>query len=100
MSEDIMVPIMAFSTLFVALPWIILHYMTKWKTAATITAEDEALLEDLYRMARRLDDRMDTVERIIAADHPDWHPARLTSAEDQEDPAIAQIERVLNERTK
>jgi phage shock protein B len=100
MSEDIMVPIMAFSTLFVALPWIILHYMTKWKTAATITAEDEALLEDLYRMARRLDDRMDTVERIIAADHPDWRPARLTSAEDRDDPSIAQIERVLNERTK
>ena len=24
--------------------WIILHYMTKWKSAPTITADDEVLL--------------------------------------------------------
>ena len=26
------------------LPWIIFHYITKWKTAATITNDDEVLL--------------------------------------------------------
>ena len=65
------------AALFVALPWIVLHYITKWKTSATITTDDEALLEELYNLAKRLDDRMDTVERLVASDNPDFKPARL-----------------------
>ncbi|MEL6415025.1 MAG: envelope stress response membrane protein PspB, partial [Pseudomonadota bacterium] len=41
--------------LFIGLPWIVLHYMTKWKTAASITSDDEVLLEELYNLAKRLD---------------------------------------------
>jgi phage shock protein B len=59
-------------TIFIGLPWLIFHYVTKWKTSSALTQEDERLLDDLYDMARRLDDRMDTVERIIAADNPNW----------------------------
>lgn len=98
--EEILVPIMIVGMLFIGLPWIIFHYVTKWKTAATLTNEDEGLLEELYVMARRLDDRMDTVERIIKADNPDWRPARLNRPEDQEDPAIGRIEEIMQERTR
>ena len=59
-------------TLFLGLPWVILHYVTKWKQAPKITNEDEKLLDELYSLARRLEDRVATVERIVAADHPDW----------------------------
>ena len=69
---DEIVPLMAFATLFIGLPWIILHHITKWKTAATLTREDENLLDELHDTARRLDDRMDTIERILAADNPNW----------------------------
>jgi phage shock protein B len=69
--EDIFVPLIAIGCIFVALPWLILHHVTKWKTAATLTREDENLLDELYDLARRLDDRMTTIERIIAADRPD-----------------------------
>lgn len=61
--------------LFIGLPWVILHYVTKWKTAATLTSDDEAMLEELYQLAKRLDERMDTVERLVAAEHPEFHPA-------------------------
>jgi phage shock protein B len=61
----------------IGLPWLVLHYITRWKTAATLTNDDEALLEELYQVARRLDDRMETVERLVAADHPDFTPARI-----------------------
>ena len=98
--EDIFLPIVIVGILFIGLPWIIFHYITKWKTAATLTNEDENLLEDLYQMARRLDDRMDNVERIIRADNPDWRPARLTSADDQDDHALDHIDRLLKERTR
>jgi phage shock protein B len=28
----------------------------------------------MYQLARRLEDRVNTVERIVAADNPDWKP--------------------------
>ena len=37
------VPIFVVGMLFIGLPWIILHYVTKWKTAATITTDDEVV---------------------------------------------------------
>ena len=66
--------LIAFLTLFIGLPWIILHYVTKWKQAPKITVEDEQLLDDMFNLARRLEERLVTVERIAAADHPDWKP--------------------------
>ncbi|MCW6534556.1 MULTISPECIES: envelope stress response membrane protein PspB [Sphingomonas] len=72
--EDILVPVTVFGTLFVALPWLILHYVTKWKQAPRITIEDEQLLDELHTLARRLEDRVTTVERIVAADNPDFRP--------------------------
>ena len=68
--------ILVVAMLFIGLPWVILHYMTKWKTAATITVDDEVLLEELYNLAKRLDERMDTVERLVASDDPGFTPAR------------------------
>lgn len=70
--ENVLVPIVLFATLFLGLPWLIFHYVTQWKKAGTITQEDENLLDELYDTARRLDERMISIERIIAADNPDW----------------------------
>jgi phage shock protein B len=72
MNEFVIVPIMVVGILFIGLPWIVLHHVTKWKTAATLTREDEKLLDELYDSARRLDERLHTIERIIAADDPHW----------------------------
>ena len=58
--------------IIIGLPWLIFHYVTKWKTAKTITTQDEDLLDELYDLARRLDDRMNTIERIVQADNPNW----------------------------
>src|SRR5260221_14733678 len=70
--EDVLVPVMIVSVLFVGLPWLIFHYVTKWKTGATLTSGDEKLLDDLHDAARRLDDRLCTIERIMTAENPDW----------------------------
>jgi phage shock protein B len=70
--EEIFVPLIAMGTLFVAFPWLIFHYITKWKSMATISQEDESLLEELYDLARKLEDRVITIERIMTADKPDW----------------------------
>ena len=68
--EDFFFPIIICSILFIGLPWVILHYITKWKTSGGgITQDDEALLEELYALTKRLDERMDTVERLVAHDN-------------------------------
>jgi phage shock protein B len=78
--EDVVIPILAISVLFLGLPWLIFHYVTKWKSAATLTTGDEQLLDELHEMARRLDDRMCTIERIMTAENPDWQQACLPEA--------------------
>ncbi|MDP3907981.1 envelope stress response membrane protein PspB [Novosphingobium sp.] len=84
-----------FGTLFIGLPWIILHYVTKWKTAATLTVGDEAMLEELYQLARRLDDRMDTVERLVAADNPDFSPTRLVHDREVDNQPLRELDRMI-----
>jgi phage shock protein B len=59
------------------LPWLIFHYITKWKTAATLSGGDEKLLDDLHDAARRLDDRLNTIERIMTAENPNWRQNAL-----------------------
>ena len=68
----ILVGALAIIVLFIGLPWLIFHYITRWKTAATLTTDDEKLMEELYDLARRLDDRMCTIERIVQAENPNW----------------------------
>lgn len=79
-SEVIVIP-----AIFIGLPWLILHYVTKWKSVATLTGDDEVLLSELHETARRFDDRLATIERIMTAENPAW---RQLSA----DPASIGIE--------
>lgn len=70
--ETIMLPVVILGILFIGFPWVLFHYITKWKTAKTLTSEDENLLDELHDLARRLDDRMVTIERIVQAENPHW----------------------------
>ena len=77
--EDTLVPIVVVGILFLGLPWLIFHYVTQWKKNGGLTVEDERLLDDMHEMARRLDDRLGTLERILDTQDPAWRPR--TSAE-------------------
>lgn len=74
--NDFLIPVFICGILFLGLPWIVFHYITKWKQAGSITGEDEKLLDELHYVARQLEERLITVERIIAADNPDFRPLR------------------------
>ncbi|MEM7690754.1 MAG: envelope stress response membrane protein PspB [Pseudomonadota bacterium] len=96
MPEEVVFVIIA---LFIGLPWIILHYMTKWKTAASITSDDEVLLEELYNLAKRLDERMDTVERLVASDDPSFNPVkRLQADQEQDNQQLRELELMMQEK--
>lgn len=68
--------------LLVMLPWIVFHYVTKWKAQATLTKEDEDLLAEMHELARRLDDRLRSIERIIQTDNPGWRGLGQDPVED------------------
>ena len=86
------------AAILIGLPWLILHYITKWKTAATITTDDEVLLEELYSLAKRLDERMDTVERLVASDNPEFKPARIVHDKEIDNEPLRELDRLLSER--
>ena len=97
--EDVFLALIIIPIIFIGLPWVILHYMTKWKTAATITVNDEVMLEELYNLAKRLDERMETVERLVASDDPSFTPARSLIAEHERDnEQLRELEKLMLEK--
>ena len=42
----------------------------------------------MFTLARRLEERLQTVERIAAADHPDWKPGLTAPTQDRQ-PGLA-----------
>ena len=79
--DDVVIPIVVVGILFIGLPWLIFHYVTQWKKNATITREDENLLDELHELARRLDERMCSIERIMTAENPNWRAVACDPAD-------------------
>lgn len=79
--------------ILIGLPWLVLHYITKWKTSPALTNDDEGLLDELYQVARRLDARMDTVERLVASDNPEFQASRLLPDAERDNHPLDEIER-------
>jgi len=71
MIEFLQVPLVIFLVI-VAPVWIISHYMTRWRTAKTLSAEDEKMLAELWEVAPKLESRVNTLERILDAEVPEW----------------------------
>lgn len=56
----------------VAPVWIVFHYITKWKEMKVMTAEDENTLGDMRSVAEKLENRINTLERILDSENPGW----------------------------
>ena len=55
--------------LTIALPlYIVMHFVTRWKQSREYSSDDEQMLEDLWLLSQRLDDRLATLERILDND--------------------------------
>jgi phage shock protein B len=60
---------------FIAVPaplFIVLHFITKWKQSREISGGDEKMLEDMWLLAQRLEERLESLEEILDSDLPDW----------------------------
>ena len=51
---------------------VVLHFITKWKQSREISGDDEQMLEDMYVMSQRMEERIVTLEKILDDELPDW----------------------------
>jgi len=47
---------------------VIFYFITKWKQTREISGDDERMLEELWTLSQRLEDRIETLERILDDD--------------------------------
>ena len=52
--------------------WIVFHYITKMKTSKGLSAEDEKMLSEVWESTNRMEDRIQTLERILDIESPNW----------------------------
>ena len=60
---------------FIAVPaplFIILYFITEWKRSREISGGDEKLLEDLWILAQKLEERLESLEKILDSEIPEW----------------------------
>lgn len=59
--------------LTICLPlWIIFHYITKMKMSKGLSPEDEKMLSEVWESANKMQERINTLERILDIEAPDW----------------------------
>jgi phage shock protein B len=72
MTVQLMLSIALLVLITVALPiFIVLHFITRWKQSREFSRDDENMLEDLWLLSQRLNERLGTLERILDDDLPD-----------------------------
>ena len=50
--------------------FVVLHFITKWRQSREFSRDDERMLEDLWELSQRLEDRLETLERILEDELP------------------------------
>ena len=58
--------------IFVACPAVFMHYQTELRKTKSISADDERLVDDLWKTAQRLERRVETLETILDKEAPEW----------------------------
>lgn len=67
MDVFVFVPLVIFLG-FVLPLWLILDYVGKWRSRRMLSTEDQQILAELWRSAQQLEDRIETLERIVISD--------------------------------
>lgn len=62
---EFIIAVTAIIAVFVVLPGMIFHYITLWRKQATLQPDDERMLEDLWRSARSIERRIETIEAVL-----------------------------------
>lgn len=64
-------PLIVFMVVVVPI-WLVLHYRSKRAQGIATPSAPESDQGELWMTARRMEERIRTLERILDADHPTW----------------------------
>ena len=56
--------------------WIIAHYLVRWRSTRALSREDARALGELWEMSKRIETRIEALEKILDAEAPGWRPNR------------------------
>lgn len=63
--EDL-IPIGVVAILFLGLPALVFHYITIWREKGKLRPNDEKMLEDLWRLAKSMERRIEALETLLS----------------------------------
>jgi len=75
MDPEFIVAIVAVVSLFIVFPGMVFHYITLWRKQKSLQPDDERMLEDLWRSAKAMERRIETLERLTDTQPDDAMPA-------------------------
>jgi phage shock protein B len=52
--------------------WILCHYITRWREGRRLSRDDEKVLGELWQSARRIEGRLEALERVLDSEAPGW----------------------------
>jgi phage shock protein B len=73
-AEAFIIAIVSVLSIFVVMPWMIMNFLSKTRKSNGLTDEDQRMLEDLWRSARTMERRVETLERLIEPDNAPIRP--------------------------
>jgi phage shock protein B len=67
----VLVAFMGIVSIFIILPAMIFHYVTLWRRQKTLQPDDERMLEDLWRSAKAMERRIESLEALLEKNEAD-----------------------------
>lgn len=69
--QMLLVPMILFM-LIVAPTWIVMHYRSVSRSSSQLSEGDRQALEEMLVAVDQMADRIESLESILEADHPNW----------------------------
>jgi len=81
----IAIAIISILSVFVFAPWLLFHYITLWRGQKTLKPNDEQIMQDLWRSAKRMENRIETLEALIQSEGEARSPRHPTDRDHRRD---------------
>ena len=69
--EMLFVPMVLFMVI-VAPTWVVMHYRSVNRSSSQLSEDDRQALEEMLVAVDQMADRIESLELILDADHPNW----------------------------
>ena len=74
--EILFVPVLLFIMVIVAPTWIVMHYRSMSRSSSQLSEGDRQALKEMLMAVDQMADRIESLESILDADHPNWRRER------------------------